>query len=255
MYVGDSLRALSLESASSTILPRLMEKRVAGLALAQELDSIARVRSQADRPRLLIWGGSNLSARLPLLRQLLVDGTRVFLVGVAAHTMLAARGGRLGRSKVEDAYLAGARTLDAQLGERLLVPSDHLIGTSAQDPSPRSAPADAVADDCLALDLGPQTLAALQTEIARAGLVLWCGAPGLYREEAFAGGTRALVEMLGAALAFTVAAGDDTVAAARFVAPEALRRLDYLADGGDAALTLLNENRLPGLEAIRGPAP
>jgi phosphoglycerate kinase len=174
------------------------------------------------------------------------------LVGVAANTLLAARGGSLGRSSIETGYLAGARTLAEQLGPRLKAQVDVLGAESPRASTPSVFGASDLPGSHLALDIGPETLALLEQEIARAGLVMWCGVPGLYREETFAQGTRAVTEMLARAEAFTAVLGDDTVGAARSVARDASRQIDYLADGGEAALALLRDIKLPGLLALRG---
>lgn len=253
LYVGDSLRALSLESATTSILPRLLPIRAAGPALAAELAAIQRLRSQEPGRRLIIWGGTSLSARLPLLGRLDVDqNSRVFLVGVPANTLLAARGGSLGRSTIEEPYLAGARTLAERLGDRLLLPTDFVTAESARSDAPLVTPSAELAPHLLALDIGPESLARLEAEIAQAESVVWCGVPGLYREETFARGTRAIAELLAKTEAFTAVIGDDTVTAARSVAPEATLGFDYLASGGQAALDLLEGSKLPGLSALRG---
>lgn len=252
VFMADSLRALPFESATTTILPRLLQSRAPGLALRAELAHVQRIRAFSDQPRLIIWGGNALSPRLSLLHQLVDDKTTVFLVGVAANTLLRARGGALGRSAVEQSYLAGARTLAEQFGERLKAQRDVLTAEGPRSGTPVISSASEVPDEHLALDIGPETIRLLEQEIARAGLVIWCGAPGLYREETYSSGTRALTEMLARAEAFTVVLGDDTVTAARSVARDAAKHIDYLADGGDAALALLRDIKLPGLLALRG---
>ncbi len=252
VYVGDSLRALTQPSATTTILPRLLETRMAGLTLKKELDVVARIRSQTDHPRLFIWGGRSLSGRLSLLKRLAGDTAQVLLVGVAANTMVRALGGAVGRSRIEESYLAGARTLHEQLGDRLLLPRDFVVAENSHSQDVRTVPAQNVPEHLMALDLGPQSLALAEEAIARAGMVLWCGSAGLYQEPAFSRGTRALVEKLSESSAFTVIAGDDTVAAARAVDPDCNASIDHLATGGDATLALLNENKLVGLEALRG---
>lgn len=251
-FMADSLRVLSLESATTTVLPRLLQSRAPGLALQAELESIQRIRSTIDQPRLVVWGGNALSPRLPLLHQLVGEKTTVFLVGVAANTLLKAQGGALGRSNVEEAYLAGARTLAGQLGDRLKAQVDVLAAEGPRGGISRVTGASDLLESELALDIGPETRRSLEAEIARAGTVIWCGVPGLYREETFAGGTRALTDLLSASEAFTVVLGDDTVGAARSVAKEAAARIDYLASGGDATLALLRDIKLPGLLALRG---
>ncbi|HSC89033.1 MAG TPA: phosphoglycerate kinase [Polyangiaceae bacterium] len=252
MYVGDAPRALSFESATTTILPRLFERRVMGELLRRELAGLVHFKSGGARRRLFIWGGSSLSERLPLLHKLLGPTDRVYLVGVAANTMARALGGTTGRSTVEETYLAGARTLADQLGDRLLLPSDYAVADSVKATESRVAPAGQLRPDDLALDLGPNSRDALAAEIAAAPAVLWCGAAGFHRNEAFAAGTRAIARALAETSAFTLVAGDDSVAAVQAVGAEFLPGIDLVSAGGQSSLALLSDNKLPGLEALRG---
>ncbi len=250
VFVADSLRALDIESATTTILPRLLPTRLAGPRLLAELSAAERVRARTDAPRLVVFGEPDLEAHLPLLKNLLAEGDEVFFAGVAANTMLAGLGGRLGRSKRDDTYLAGARTLADRLGRRLLLPSDFAAAQGARSGSPRVVPAREVPDDLMALDLGPESCVALAEAVSRAGNIVWLGPLGVHQVPEYQAGTRALVEAIARADVFTLAAGDDSVAAARTSAPEHFGSIDCASSGGAATLALLNGNKLPGLEAL-----
>lgn len=250
VFVADSLRALAIESATTTILPRLLPTRLAGPGLLSELSAAERVRARADAPRLVVFGAPDLEAKLPLLKGLLAEGDEVFFAGVAANTLLAGLGGNLGRSKRDDGYLAGARTLAAQLGRRLLLPTDFVAAKGARSGSPRVVPARDIPEDLMALDLGPESQRALAEAVSRAGNIVWLGPLGVHQVPEYRAGTRALVDAIAAADVFTLAAGDDSVAAARTCAPELLGSIDCVSSGGDATLALLNGNKLPGLEAL-----
>lgn len=250
VFVADSLRALSMESATTTVLPRLLPTRLAGPRLLAELSAAERVRARTDSPRLVVFGAPDLEARLPLLRGLIAEGDEVFFTGVAANTMLAGLGGKIGRSKHEGGYLAGARTLAEQLGRRMLLPTDFIAAKGARSGAPLTVGARDVPDDLMALDLGPSSRAALAEAVSRAGNIVWLGTLGVHQVPEYRAGTRALVEAIAAADVFTLAAGDDSVAAARTSAPEHLGSIDCVSSGGEATLALLNGNKLPGLEAL-----
>lgn len=252
MYVGDAPRLLGFESATTTILPRLFERRVAGRQMRRELEAIAHVRSNADRPRLFIWGGNSLTERLPLLQRLLAPGDRVFFVGVPANTLVRARGGATGRSTIEENYLAGARTLLDQLDGRCLLPEDFAVGESPKAVVPTVARAGEIGPLDMALDLGPASRASLAEHIAEARSVIWCGNVGFHRNPAFQAGTRALLEALAATSAFTLVAGEDSVAAAQALGEDLKDRIGHVSMGGPATLSLLAESKLIGLEALRG---
>lgn len=254
VYVGDSLRALGAESATTTILPKLVERRYLGIGLERELRALARLRSAVDRPRLLVWGG-RLADRLPLLQRLAAHSERVFFVGVAANTLLQARGQDLGKSVVETDALALGRTVLDQLGNKVLLPADLVTSTGPKDPNTRVEIPGSLGADSSSLDVGPKTVEALTREIGRAGATLLVGTVGFFRTPEFSRGTRAVFEAMADSPGFTVVAGDDSVAAAETVPPDVRARLDALSFGGDASLALLSENKLPGLEALRGNIP
>jgi phosphoglycerate kinase len=252
-YVGDSLRALAFESATGTLLPRFIEVKAPGLGLEAELGAYARLRSQIDSPRLLVWGGNSLTARIDVLESLLRTVDQVAFVGVPANTMLKAIGHDVGTSKTEEDALPLARTLYERLGSRLLLPVDALVGMSPRASHSEVRAVRSIRERDAILDLGPGTFDSLEKEIRNAGAVIWCGAVGLHYNPVFAQGTRRLVSAMAETRAFTVVVGEDSVAAARAVAPELTSLLDCLSEGGQASLALLTGKKLQGLDALRGP--
>lgn len=252
LYVADSLRPLAYSSATTTILPRLVDRRAAGPGLWAELSAFARLRSSIDSPRLLIWGGNSLKARSDELLALLPNFHRVALVGVAANTMVAALGGALGATSFESDFLAGARTLADKLGDKLVLPVDFAVGSDPRAQSSDIASASHVPEGKMALDLGPKSRELLTREIERAGAVVWSGTVGFYRNPEFSVGTRTTIDALSASSAFTVVVGDDSVASVRATRGDSPISIDCISDGGKSALALLLDKKLPGLEALRG---
>ena len=252
VYVADSIRALDADSATTTLLPRLMEERAASPSMMRELSAIDRILSRIDNPRTIIWGGNALSARLDLLQTLAGDDARVLFCGVAANTLLRAEGGAVGRSAIEEEYLAGARTLAERLGKRMVLPSDLECAESPKSATSTTRPAHRVPSEEMALDIGPETRKRYREIVESSRTAIWCGTIGFHKSETFRAGTRMICEAFARTSAFTLVAGDDSVAAARSIGPDTLAKIDCVARGGQATLTLLNENKLAGLEALRG---
>ncbi len=99
VYVNDALSACEGESATTTLLPRLVEKRVAGPALYAELEAVSRILGTRG-PLTLILGGSKLTDKLELLNNLMPRVTHLAVAGVPANTLIRARGGAMGTSHV-----------------------------------------------------------------------------------------------------------------------------------------------------------
>jgi phosphoglycerate kinase len=98
------------------------------------------------------------------------------------------------------------------------------------------------------LDIGPTTVSALKTMIAKAGTIVWNGPVGVFEFEAFAGGTKALAEAIASSGAFSIAGGGDTIAAInKFGIAD---RISYISTAGGAFLEFLEGKTLPAVAAL-----
>ena len=134
----------------------------------------------------------------------------------------------------------------------LVVPTDVVVAREAVAGAPsRIAPADGIAADEMALDIGPQTTAEFVRQLRGAGTIYWNGPMGLFEIGRFAAGTRAIGEAIAGGVAVTVAGGGDTVSAVRNFGLEG--RLTHVSTGGGASMEFLEGRALPGVEALMDP--
>ncbi|MGH9163902.1 MAG: phosphoglycerate kinase, partial [Acidimicrobiales bacterium] len=199
-------------------------------------------------------GGAKVSDKLGVLKALLDQVDTLVIGGGMCFTFLAAMGHRTGGSLLEADQVATCRAL-LDSGRRVLVPSDVVVlGPGGEIGRPESGGevrtvGQDVDDGWKGLDIGPASAMAFCDEVKAAGTVFWNGPMGVFEDERFAAGTRAVAEAVAAAAGFTVVGGGDSASAlARFGLAD---RVDHVSTGGGASLELIEQGDLPGLAALR----
>ncbi|MDQ3104828.1 MAG: phosphoglycerate kinase, partial [Actinomycetota bacterium] len=168
-------------------------------------------------------------------------------------TFLAARGYQVGRSLLEADQLD---TVRAQLdraereGVRIVLPTDVVVaGAVSAEAQPRLVAADAIPDDQLGLDIGPESAAAFAAEIGAAATCFWNGPMGVFEIAAFADGTRAVAQAMVDCSGLTVVGGGDSAAAVRRLGLDE-DDFDHISTGGGASLEFIEDKPLPGLTVL-----
>jgi phosphoglycerate kinase len=253
VYLNDAPSALNRRDASLTVLPRLFRRRGMGELLAAELGALARFRDNGARPIVAIIGGARVAHKLDLLESLIGRAHAVCVGGVLGNTLLAARGLKLGASVVDPDSLARGRAFLARARERKLdvvLPSDLVVAASSSAREGKIVQSGQVPEQALAVDIGPETVAAFCRRFAGAKSALQVGALGVSENDAFASGTRAVLRALADAQIAHVIGGRSSVAALE--GDDSIPKVGFVSAGGDASLELLSGRRLPALEALRG---
>jgi phosphoglycerate kinase len=168
-----------------------------------------------------------------------------------ANTFLKAKGGKLGRSLVEEDKLALARSFlkkAEEAGVDVLLPRDVIAAAGIKAESGKVAPAMSVPEDLAALDIGPETARGFADAIARAKTIFWNGPMGVFESDPFAGGTLAVAQAVARSGALSVVGGGDSVAAVHKCG--VADKITHISTGGGASLEFLEGKKLPGLAAL-----
>jgi phosphoglycerate kinase len=246
-YVNDAFGASHRAHASIVGPPRVLPS-AAGFLLAREVEVLGRLLDGAARPFVAVLGGAKVSDKLGVIDALLDRCDTVLVGGAMAFTFFLAQGFSVGDSLVEPDMVAEcARLLDTG---RVRIPTDVVIAQEiSDDADARVVPARAIPDGWKGLDVGPATAVAYEEVVASAATVLWNGPMGVFEVAPFAAGTRAVAEAVADCAGFTVVGGGDSAAAIRQFG--LADRVDHVSTGGGAALELIEQGDLPGLEALR----
>ncbi|MBX7083212.1 MAG: phosphoglycerate kinase [Nannocystaceae bacterium] len=254
-YVNDAFGASHRAHASVVGLPQLVRARGAGDLLLAECKALSRLVDAPEHPFVAIVGGAKVSDKLGVLVALverLRAGDVVVVGGAMANTFLAAGGASLGGSLQErDRYADCTMVLEKAAARdiRVLLPTDLRVGEGLQATRARRLPAMGPLGEAeMALDIGPDSEAAIAAAIAKAKMVLWNGPMGLFENPAFAEGTNAVAKAVAVCPGFTVVGGGDSVAAV--VAAGVADRIGHVSTGGGASLEFIEGQVLPGVAAL-----
>jgi len=256
VFVGDAFGAVHRAHASTVGAARVMQSdgklAAMGRLVERELDALGRLLSGApERPFVAALGGAKVSDKLGVIERLLDVADTLLIGGAMSYTFLKARGRGVGDSLVEDDRTGDAERLLDDAGDRLLLPTDHVVADDLDASADHHITDGDVPGGLLGVDIGPETAGRYQEEIRHAQTVAWNGPMGVFEAEPFAKGTRAVAEAVAEATdagAYTVAGGGDSAAALSQMG--FADRISHLSTGGGAMLGFLEGETLPGVEAL-----
>ncbi len=252
VYVNDAFGAAHRAHASTEGVAHELPA-VAGLLMEKEIDYLARVVAQPQRPLGVIIGGAKVSDKMAVLRNLLGKADVLVIGGGMANTFLKAQGYAVGDSLVEDDQLDVARVIveeARQRGVKLLLPADVVVADRfAADAQAQTVSIDAVPDGWRILDAGPRSVEAYAAALRGCKTVVWNGPLGVIEFPRFAKGSEALGRALAASDAVTIVGGGET--AALIEEAGLADKFDHVSTGGGAFLEFLEGRELPGVAALR----
>lgn len=252
VFVMDAFGTAHRAQASTHGVIRFAPVAAGGPLLMAELDALAQALDAPAKPLLAIVAGSKVSTKLELLANLVGKVDQLIVGGGIANTFIAAAGYNVGKSLCEPDLLDTAKKIVADAkarGADIPLPVD--VVTAKQflpDAAAEVKAVDAVAEDDLILDIGPQTAAQYAQLIEKAGTVVWNGPVGVFEFESFSKGTEALARAIASSKAFSIAGGGDTLAAVdKF---DIAGDVSYISTGGGAFLEFLEGKTLPAVAAL-----
>ena len=206
---------------------------------------------------LAIVGGSKVSTKLTVLESLSGIVDQLIPGGGIANTFIAAAGFNVGKSLVEEALIPEAKRLMGVVSARdgeIPIPTDVVCAKEFSEQARAQVKAvDAVDDDDMILDIGPETAKRFAEMMPAAATIVWNGPVGVFEFDQFGEGTKTLARAIASASAFSIAGGGDTLAAIdKYGVSE---QISYISTGGGAFLEFLEGKSLPAvtmLEARKG---
>lgn len=236
LYINNAFAVCHRQHASVSAITKFLVS-YAGPLIEEETSKLNNALVAPKEGKILIIGGAKATTKAPVIKNFLDKADKILLGGVVANDFLKAKGVDVKNSVVDNNYLELLAGLDLN-SSVLLAPSDFNFSEEK------------------ILDIGPQAMTEYSKVIQTAKMIIWNGPMGMFEDERFAGGTKAIAEAIVGSNAFKIAGGGDTIAAlnkfglaGKFDA-SAGPGTGFLSTGGGAMLSFLSGEELPGLDAL-----
>jgi phosphoglycerate kinase len=221
-----------------------------------ELTHLEKALGNPERPLMAVVGGAKVSTKIELLQNLVKRVETLVIGGAMANTFLAAEGVHVGKSLYEPDHLETARQvirMANDAGAVILLPKDLVVAKEFKaGAAHRTVPVSDIADDEMALDVGPDSIKAFENRLLATRTLVWNGPFGAFETAPFDAGTVAAAQKVASLTRsgqlLSVAGGGDTVAALAHAGVE--EDFTYVSTAGGAFLEWLEGKELPGVQAL-----
>lgn len=252
VYVHDAFGTAHRAQASTHGVAKYAKTACAGPLLASEIEALSKCLTNPRKPLVAIVGGSKVSSKLTVLKELSNKVDQLIVGGGIANTFLAAIGHNVGESLYEKDLIGDAKEIINNIeknGGSVPLPVDVRVAKKF-DKSEKAKIKQVfeVADDEQILDIGPESSKNLAAFMQSAGTIVWNGPVGVFEFPEFSLGTKELALSIARSDAFSVAGGGDTLSAIdQFGVKD---KISYISTGGGAFLEYLEGKKLPALARL-----
>jgi phosphoglycerate kinase len=247
VYVNDAFGTAHRAHASTVGMIAYVPQAAAGLLMDKELEYLGKATTDPERPCVAIIGGAKVSDKIEVIMNLLKVVDRLMIGGAMAYTFAKAKGEPIGKSLVEDDKLDLARDLMAKAGDKLMLPTDHVVSAEFKAGA-ESEVVTVIPEGKMALDIGPATVAAYVDVVKSAKTIIWNGPMGVFELKPFDVGTMALAHAVADSDAISVVGGGDSEKAIKTAGLS--DKISHVSTGGGASLEFLGGVQLPGVVAL-----
>ncbi len=225
-----------------------------GLQITEETNALKRITSEIKKPITLIIGGSKISTKIKIIKNLIKKFDDIIIVGGMANTMLKHTGSKIGKSLHEHdcenlikEILEKSKAYNCQINCPIdVIVSKNFYGTG------KNKEIGEIENDEMILDIGPKTILSIKKIIDSSNTVLWNGPAGYFENSNFANGTKEIIKIITEKTLkdkiFSVAGGGETVAAINKF--NKFDSFTFVSTAGGAFLEFLEGKKLPGISAI-----
>tara|TARA_B100000003_G_scaffold155851_1_gene141234 strand:+ start:21 stop:1199 length:1179 start_codon:yes stop_codon:yes gene_type:complete len=227
----------------------------AGLQLETEVNALKKVTTEIKKPITCIIGGSKISTKIGIIKNLIPKFNNIIIVGGMANNILNFNGNKIGKSIKEDncgKIINEIFVTSKKYSCIITYPEDVMVGKHMEDKSKKKE-LNEITDDDLILDIGPKTTKKIKDIIEKSKTVLWNGPAGYFENPNFANGSyeiaKTIIKKNKSKSIYSVVGGGDTIAVLNQI--NAIKDFNFVSTAGGAFLEYLEGKELPGIKALK----
>ncbi len=253
IYVNDAFSCSHRAHASVCKITEFLPS-FAGLQLETEINALKKVTTEIKKPITCIIGGSKISTKIEVIKNLIPKFNNIIIVGGMANNILNYQGNQIGKSIKEencDEIIKEIFQISKNHSCKIVYPEDVLVGKSLDDKS-QIKEINNISIDELILDIGPKTINKIKDIIDSSKTVLWNGPAGYFENPNFAKGSyeiaKAIIKKNKKKTIYSLVGGGDTIAVLNQI--NAIKDFNFVSTAGGAFLEYLEGKELPGIKAL-----
>ncbi len=253
LYVNDAFSCSHRYHASVSKITEFLPS-FAGLQLETEINALKKVTTEIKKPITCIIGGSKISTKIGIIKNLLPKFDNIVIVGAMANNLIYFKGNQIGKSIKEEnceEIIKDIFNSSKKYSCEITFPKDVLVGKNFND-KPKVKELGEINDDDLILDIGPKTINKIKDIIELSKTILWNGPAGYFENSNFANGSyeiaKAIINKNKNKSIYSVVGGGDTIAVINQI--DNTQSFDFVSTAGGAFLEYLEGKELPGIKAL-----
>ena len=252
-YVNDAFSCSHRDHASVSKITKFLPS-FAGLQLQSEINALKKITSDIESPITCIIGGSKISTKIGLIKNLTNKLDNLVFVGGMANNILNFKGFKIGKSIKEDHCnnIIDDIFINAEKNFcKIYYPEDVRVGKNFDSHSEIKSLKDISKEDII-LDIGPKTVEKIKKIIENSRTVFWNGPAGYFENENFENGSLQICKIIENNTKnnslYSVIGGGDTIAVINKTG--SLNNFNFVSTAGGAFLEYLEGKELPGIKAL-----
>ena len=251
IFVNDAFGTCHRAHASTEGITHYLES-VSGFLVEKEIEYFQKVVTSPDKPFAFILGGAKVADKIPVIENMMDKCDLIFIGGAMAYTFLKVNGIDVGSSRMEEEMIDTVKAIKDKAslkGVEIVLPIDHVITDDFQAAiNVKTTDGEQIESGWMGVDIGPKSIELFKDKLKQVKTIVWNGPVGVFENDKFAAGTKALCDTLAKSDATTVIGGGDTAAAVlKFGVQD---KMSHISTGGGASLEYLEGKVLPGVAAL-----